>query len=45
MVQVGAILERVSKDRDEKEGIEALPGSHEKTIINRGNGCKYGSCG
>lgn len=42
MVRTGPILERVSGDRDEKEGIQSLSGSHEKTIINRGNGIRRG---
>lgn len=38
MVRAGAILEKASRDRYEKEGIEGLPGSHEKTVINGGDG-------
>lgn len=42
MVRAGLILGRVSRERDEKKGLTGLPGSHEKTVINRGNGISLG---
>lgn len=42
MVRVDAILESISRERDENEGIEDPPGNHDKTITNRGNGVSTG---
>lgn len=38
MVRVGVILEKVLRDRYEKEGIEGFFGSYEKIVINGGDG-------
>lgn len=42
MVRDGPILGRVPREKDEKKGLTGHPGSHEKTVINRGNGMSLG---